>query len=100
MARIEQLAQEWPDHLPLIETLRVQYAHRASHLGEQSDEGSGSDRDGAAERELLEHHRIRRAVINAEREALIDLRDRGVVNDEVFRHLERDLDLEELRMEA
>jgi CPA1 family monovalent cation:H+ antiporter len=100
VARIEQLADEWPDHVPLIETLRTQYAHRASHLGEHSHEQGSPSRDGAAERELLEHHLIRRAVIDAEREAVLELRDRGVINDEVFRHLERDLDLEELRMEA
>jgi hypothetical protein len=26
--RAEALAADWPDHLPLIDTLRAQYAHR------------------------------------------------------------------------
>ena len=39
-------------------------------------------------------------VIDAERDAIIQLRDRGAINDEVLRRLERDLDLEELRLEA
>jgi len=39
-------------------------------------------------------------VIDAERDAIIQLRDRGAINDVVLRRLERDLDLEELRLEA
>jgi hypothetical protein len=34
VARIEELAREWPGHLPLIDTLRSKYAHRATHLDE------------------------------------------------------------------
>jgi Na+/H+ antiporter len=101
--RIEQLANEWPDHLPLIDTLRAQYAHRATHLGEHGPEDSDGQRpsqDPAAEQEMLEHYVIRRAVIDAERTALLDLRNRGDINDQVWRRIERDLDLEELRMEA
>lgn len=32
--------------------------------------------------------------------AVIQMRDRGAINDEVLRRVQRDLDLEELRMEA
>jgi hypothetical protein len=39
-------------------------------------------------------------VIDAERRAAFDLHERGVITDDVLRRLERDLDLEELRMEA
>jgi CPA1 family monovalent cation:H+ antiporter len=104
VARIEQLAEQWPGHLPLIDTLRAQYGHRASHLGEHaSSDGTATDetvRDAEAELELLEHRQIRRAVIDAERGAILELRGRGSINDEAWRRVERDLDLEELRMEA
>jgi hypothetical protein len=50
--------------------------------------------------EAIDHEKIRRAVIDAQRVAVIDLRDRGVIGDEALRRVERDLDLEELRMEA
>jgi CPA1 family monovalent cation:H+ antiporter len=102
VARIDELAREWPDHRPLIETLRSQYEHRATHLAEASPggDGLGGPLDPAAEQELLEHRLIRRAVIDAERETLLSLRDRGAITDEVWRRLQRDLDLEELRMEA
>jgi Na+/H+ antiporter len=104
LARIEQLADEWPTHLPLIDTLRSQYGHRASHLGdvhtENGTSGGNGGGDDAALQELLEHRQIRRAVIDAERAAVLGLRDRGAINDEAWRRVERDLDLEELRMEA
>jgi CPA1 family monovalent cation:H+ antiporter len=95
MRRIDELEAEWPDHKPLIETLRVQYQHRASH----ADVHDG-DEPGAAEQEMLEHGQIRQEVIEAERRAAIDLHERGIVDDEMLRRIERDLDLEELRMEA
>jgi CPA1 family monovalent cation:H+ antiporter len=103
VARIEELGREWPGHLPLIDTLRSQYVHRATHLDEArlGDDGANDPaRDADAEQELVEHRLIRRAVIDAERGALLRLRDRAAINDEVWRRIERDLDLEELRMEA
>jgi Na+/H+ antiporter len=98
VARIEELADQWPGHRPLVEALRAQYGHRLSHLG--NGDGPPPIADPDHEQELLEHRLIRRAVIDAERAAVLDLFERGVVPDEVLRRLERDLDLEELRMEA
>ncbi len=94
LARIEELRAEWPGHLELIDQLRDRYTHRARHDEAHHEDG------GAAEQELLEHGHIRRAVIDAERRSAFDLHDRGVITDEVLRRLERDLDLEDLRMEA
>lgn len=39
-------------------------------------------------------------MIGAERVAVIDLRDSRQINDETLRLIERELDLEELRMEG
>lgn len=70
-ARIDQLADEWPTHLPLIDTLRAQYGHRATLPGNHPANADGSPGEGAsaAEQELVEHRKIRRAVIDAERAA-------------------------------
>ena len=95
LARLAELEQENPDHLPLIQELRERYDHRASHVWEHQD----APRD-EVELELFEHRRIRRSLLDAEREAVIRLRDDGAIGDEVLRVIERDLDLEELRMEA
>jgi CPA1 family monovalent cation:H+ antiporter len=94
--RIDDLAKEWPDHLELIDALRVEYDQRARHLDSHHASGPTDE----TERELFEHRLIRSAVIDAEREALVRQHETGAVSDEVFRRVERDLDLEELRMEA
>src|SRR3954471_16160492 len=95
LRRIDELATEFPAHAELVATLRRQYEHRASHA-----ESHHSDVSGAAEEELLEHAQMRRAVIDAERRAAFDLHERSVIGDEILRRIERDLDLEELRMET
>ena len=58
--------------------------------------------EGAPEpdQEQIDHEEIRRSVIGAQRVAIIDLRDRGVIGDAALRRVERDLDLEELRAEG
>jgi hypothetical protein len=97
LARINQLAGQWPTHLPLINALRAQYEHRASHL---EDLPAEPEEENPADQELLEHHMIRRAVIDAERSAALHLRERGDIDDTIWRDIERELDLEELRMDA
>jgi CPA1 family monovalent cation:H+ antiporter len=95
--RLDQLAAEWPGHLELIDNLRAQYDHRTRHERQRKHP---EERDEAAERELIEHRQIRMSVLMAEREALLMLRERGAISDDVHRTIERDLDLEELRMEV
>jgi hypothetical protein len=53
-----------------------------------------------SEQERLEHFEIRNAVLAAERDAVIELRDDGVIGDDVLRRIERDLDLETVRSDA
>jgi monovalent cation/hydrogen antiporter len=95
LRRLEELKNDYPDHLPLIEQLREEYEHEAGHV--MPSPGAGPDE---AEQELLDHRAIRNAVLVAEREAVIALRDAGVINDETLRAIERDLDLEALRVGA
>jgi CPA1 family monovalent cation:H+ antiporter len=42
---------------------------------------------------------LRRELLGAEREALLQLRNEGRISDEVRRRVERDLDLEETQLE-
>ena len=95
LRRIDELQEKWPDHRPLIDQLREAYRHRAEHE-EQLHEAPGNE----AEQELVEHRQIRSAVIDAQRAKLVEMRDRGAIDDDVLRNIERDLDLEEVRMEA
>ena len=95
LRRINELEKKWPTHKPLIDQLRASYQHRAEHE-EQLHEAPGNE----AEQELVEHRQIRSDVIDAQRDALREMRDRGAIDDDVLRSIERELDLEEIRMEA
>ena len=57
--------------------------------------GSRGTADGAMEPPTVSFRRLRRAMIEAEREVFIDLRDRGQIDDEVLQRVQRELDLEE-----
>ena len=86
----------WPTHHPLLDQLRETYRHRSEHVERQRETSTEREED----RELIEHREIRRTVLDAEREALLRLRTEGEVDDAVLRDLERELDLEERRMDA
>jgi len=95
-SRIDELYPVWPGHRPLLDQLRDTYRHRSEHVDRQRDPSAVNGED----RELIEHREIRRTVIDSEREALLRLRAEGEINDDVLRNLERELDLEERRMDA
>jgi hypothetical protein len=74
---------------------------REVHGADDPDHRALADRDGTgAERQATGHRRLSRAIIEAERRALIQLRDRGAIGDEVLRRVQRDLDLETMLLEA
>jgi monovalent cation/hydrogen antiporter len=52
------------------------------------------------ERRAQEYRRIRAAMLNAEQAALLELRDRDVIGDDVMRRIQRDLDLETMLLET
>jgi Na+/H+ antiporter len=95
-SRIDELYPVWPGHRPLLDQLRDTYRHRSEHVERQRDPAAHE----AEDRELIEHQEIKRTVIDSEREALLRLRAEGEINDDVLRNLERELDLEERRMDA
>jgi CPA1 family monovalent cation:H+ antiporter len=85
----------WPDHGPLLDRLEANLHNRQEHL--DSEDAAETDE---RRQEHLEHQEIQQSVINAQRGAVIALRDAGEINDATLRTLERELDLEELRMDA
>lgn len=95
LGRLDELVTEVPGHLPLIDQLRERYRHRAEHYVHAHDTD-----ELPVDPEERDHEKIRRAVLAAERLAVIELRDRGVISDEALRRVERDLDLEELRRDV
>jgi len=95
LAELERQRQQWPGHKPLLDRLESGLRDRTMHL-------ATDDAAETAERrqERDEHQQIQLAIIVAQRDAVIELRDSGRINDDALREVERELDLEELRMEG
>jgi Na+/H+ antiporter len=94
--RIDALAGQEGVSNEMVQRLRSLYQHRAEHLEAHL---RGTD-DGSSPEHLSAHEHLRLQALEAEREAVIQLRNRGEINDEVLRRIQRDLDLEEIRLEA
>jgi len=94
LAELQRARETWPQHGPLIDRLAESFEHRAEHISADGDELTDS------EQERLEHRAILGSVLTAERHAVIEMRERGMIADQVLRKIERELDLEELRLSA
>jgi CPA1 family monovalent cation:H+ antiporter len=90
--RLAGLADEYPDHRELVDQLRAGIDHEVEVAALALTEGLD-----AADRERLDHQEIRLALVSAQREAVIRLRDDGVIGDAALRRVERDLDLQAVR---
>jgi CPA1 family monovalent cation:H+ antiporter len=97
LARIEELLDEdWVDE-PEARQLRGIYDHRRRRYAARGGGGFG-DPEIEARSQALD--RLTREVLEAERAAVLALRDAGDIDDEVMRRIERDLDLEDARLEG
>src|SRR4030095_13701190 len=99
VARIDELAlEEWVRE-DTAERMRGLYDYRrrrfAARLGAAEEDGRGED----YEERSGTFKRFQREVLSTEREELVWLRNEGKINDEVMHRVERDLDLEESRLE-
>lgn len=96
LARLETLeTEEWAPSQK-IEHLRAQYQHRSHVLGAELTGHDDGDHDHAAE--TASYQRLRRETLTVERQTVIGLRDLGVINDAILHRIQRDLDLEEVRL--
>ena len=78
--------------------LRSVYEKKIQNFTGRMDGAEASDeRDGER---LSAGRRLRQEVLQAERSAVIRLRDQGRIDDEVLRQVERELDLEEQRLQV
>jgi CPA1 family monovalent cation:H+ antiporter len=96
IARLEELeGEEWvrgQSH----ERMRALYEFRIRRFSSRLEEG---DDDDDIEQGSQAYQRLRRKVLEAERAEMIRLRNRGEITDDIMRRMERDLDLEDARLE-
>ena len=94
LARLEELAEEDWVHDELAGHLRDMYGLRRARYAARSD---GED-DGKLEKRSRASKRLRLELLEAERQALVDLRRTGRISDIVERRVRRELDLEDARL--
>jgi Na+/H+ antiporter len=95
LARIEELAVEDWVREDTAERVRGLYNYRRNRFSARF----GGDEDGIEERSVA-YQRLLRELLRAQRATLIELRNEGVIGDEAMHRIERDLDLEESRLEV
>jgi monovalent cation/hydrogen antiporter len=95
LQRLDELLDEDWVRPETAERLRGLYDFRRSRFQARFD---GED-DGAIEQQSADFQRLRRELLEAERSAVVGLRNAGRISDDVMRRVERDLDLEDARLE-
>ncbi len=101
LACIDVLAAEPETHGPTLERIRRQYEDRIALLQTRCALPAvpGADGRPTPEFDYVAHaHSLKRRLIDAQRDHLIDMRDRSIIGDEILHAIERDLDLEEARL--
>jgi monovalent cation/hydrogen antiporter len=95
LVRLEELVEADEIREDTAERIRGLYNFRADRFRERFDD----DRSEIEERSQA-FQRVRRELLRAEEEAVLDLRRAGVISDDVMHRILRDLALEELRLDA
>jgi len=96
LARLEELAEEDWVREDTLERLRGLFGFRRERFRSRFDPES----DGAIEDRSAAFQRLTRELLDAERNAVFELRRNGRIDDAVMRRVVRDLDLEEARLDA
>jgi CPA1 family monovalent cation:H+ antiporter len=94
LARLEELIAAQPHSPPEDIVKRLRDGTERRSLGAWERLGGDSASHGG-ETPSAAYRRLRRAMLQAEREAILEMRDAGRIDDEVLRRMQHELDLEE-----
>ena len=94
LVRLDELVAESWVLEDTAERVRGLYRFRIDRYSARID----PDGDGKIEKRSLKYQRLRRELFEAERHAVVELRNTGEISDEVMRRIEHDLDLEVSRL--
>jgi Na+/H+ antiporter len=96
LARLDELVDEGWVREDTADRVRGQYRFRRARFEARLDDGD----DGKVEKRSVAFQRLRRELLEAERQAVLELRRLGEINDDVMNRVQRDLDLEAERLDA
>ena len=96
LARLDELAAADWTRDDTAERMRGLYTYRRNRLAARSgDDDGGED----FEHRSKKYQKMVRSVLDAQRDEIVRLRDAGEISNEVMHRLERELDLEDARLE-
>jgi len=99
IAHLELLREEeWTRNDTIERTLGL-YRFRERRLRQRAGEVADGDDDEDLDVRSFSYQRLLREVLDAQRRRVIELRDEGAISDDVLHALERELDLEDQRLE-
>ncbi len=96
LKRLDELASEEWTRDDTVERLRGMFRFRQRRFKVRA--GKIEDEDGIEDRSIA-YQRLLRELYTAQRQAVVELRDGGEISNDVMHRLERELDLEETRLE-
>jgi CPA1 family monovalent cation:H+ antiporter len=95
LTRIEELkAEDWTRD-DTLERMQAQYEYRKRRLAARA----GRIEDDGYEDRSFQYQTVLREVLEAQRAEIVRLRDAGTISNEVMHRIERELDLEDQRLE-
>ncbi len=96
LERLDELVDEDWARPETATRLRGLYGFRRDRFRSRLD---GTD-DTSLDEQSADYQRLRRELLNAERQAIVELRRTGRIDDQVMHRIQRDLDLEDQRLES
>jgi monovalent cation/hydrogen antiporter len=94
--RLDELVEEGWVRPDTAERVRGTYNFRTNRFRARLDAGD----DGEIEERSIAYQRLRRELLDAERGAVLALRNEGRISEDVMHRVQRDLDLEESRLDV
>jgi CPA1 family monovalent cation:H+ antiporter len=94
LARLNEVAERDPAKADALQRLRIEYEDRIRQLESYEPESA----DGPSGLFSSEYEALSLEALIGERETILQLRNEDVINDEVLRRIQRDIDLAEARL--
>ena len=99
IAQLERLGEEEWTRDDTIERMTALYRFRDRRLRQRAGELDGDEDDDDLDVRSHRYQKMVRQVLDAQRSRIIELRNEGAISDDVLHALERELDLEDQRLE-
>ncbi|HYH90043.1 MAG TPA: Na+/H+ antiporter [Solirubrobacteraceae bacterium] len=99
IAHLQRLGEEEWTRDDTVRRMLALYEFRGRRLRQRAGELDDGDEDGDLDERSHAYQRMVREVLDAQRRRVVELRDEGAISDDVLHALERELDLEDQRLE-